>query len=860
MEIKVFDTGHRYISPRGGRIVQERDILRYAKYHWEIHVNGTDTKRSSYFKSCIDDYKASTGCITPGYESCSNDTYTHLMYRVQSAKRMATLLKYTESCLKNIASTERALCLRLLLDSTDGKSQHSKRGGGPLSPSLLDSTDGKSQYCLTRAAIKSFNLEIQRNYKYWRSIRWSRLSYLNGEDLESTNDSLKKRFVLDENACSQVPIFCRGSVAKWKNGAGRKKDWKINPFTGSPKSHDIFIHGWHEKGLSSLAVMKARMNTFRLLAAAPTQSVIVPQNMPRIYKRKQNSCALTPFLRMPRDIERQPRAGCKISRPYRRKPLRRGKRNSQIEAKDIISDDISFHHSLGSIRISTSAADIEDEDSQDTSFRDKLAQSHVPASLNWKDGMMEKTCLYASRTFTIPYESHIGAIIAGYFVLRGFIRAEPCYDVHAAKGFNTDMKYIAKAYSISGQKGKVREYRLKNLKRNVAKASCVASIDQNKIKWVFFPMSSDPNTQINTSSDPWALHGKQQYQRHFPSLSPCCIASSAEKQPFMRSYASVVQRAQVETKDRSTGKNQRARDRQRRKRQEKRAIKAAARGSLEGQEASAAERPNPSDPSRCPPICREKSCTGNDMQQEKERQDPHNFQEPAKGKLNSPPMQFVPVAEPHDSDVASPTRISRDGGSTAPFYESESDSPWQEVHSKHQRSRRKLPRVTKSEPFDVTRFEHYLQAFDQAMGGRDHDANEEIWQRLILGPAVNFKNRFFEIIAQRDKEFEEIGKSLIHSQQEQDQLLLSRFLRAASLNRAYKNDYSKSESDAFEYLLPIFYKGNDNSSKAMQLLCQGADQKVIPMTNPDTQSQNSATYKLMRKVVMQDDFGRREKL
>ena len=745
------------------------------------------------------------------------------------------------------------------------------------SPSHL--TDPNFHFSVAETKIKLVNGGMSRNYQYLRSIQRNPLSHPHDEDLEPDNDRFRNRFVIDGDSYSQVANFCRVSVDRWKHGSGRKKDWKINPFMDLLKRHNKLRSEWHDrKCISSLAVAKAGLETHNLPVSTPARPVNIPKNMLRRYRRKRNTPALISVLRLPRDSGRTSKPHCKYGRPYRPIPSRRGKHNNQIEFKDIISDCNSFQRSLGSTILETLDADTEDEG---TYVRDISGQSHVSLDLNWKNGMAEKTHQCASSALAIPYESHIGAIIGNRFVLRSFVRSEACYDVHTAEGFDSDMKYIAKVYSISGKKGKERESRLRNLKRNVAKASCVASIDQNQRKWVFFPMSLDRNSQSDPSADPWAWHGRQQYQRHFPILSPCGITSLTRPKPLLESYASVVQRVKVDLKDGLAHKKQRARDRQRRKRQEKRAVKATNRASLEDKEDTSEEQRKPLDNSPSSPKYNKETTSPYVMKQEKERGSAQSNQEPTKGNRTLRQAHFVSTAGPHDSYGLSPAGLGHENGVVAPPSKSESDSLWQEVHLWHRRPQRKFPGFTRPGSYYVTELERYLQAFDRATGySRYHDTEEEIWKRLISGPAVSLKNRFFEILEERKLEQEErnlehnlelkeyrmafkeyrmaleecrmdiqskigmavrIERSLVQFRHEKDLLLLSRFLHTARLIRG-STAYSESELAAFEHLLHVFFYGGDvQSSKAMQLLCKGADQRVIPRTDPKTQGRNVVT-------------------
>ena len=671
--------------------------------------------------------------------------------------------------------------------------------------------------------------------RYLRRTRQGKLSRWHAQDFESANESLRKLIIKDTDGFSQLPIFCHDYVTKWKNGAGRKKGWKISSFTDLSKMYNQLYSEWQKRKYTSpRAAVQPTLDTLGLCTFAAARAVNIPKIMLKKHRCKQNTSGLTSSLYIPHDIERKFKAGCKDSKAHSLKFPRKGKRNSQIEVKETIRDGISLQRSPSLSEFEIFNADIENGDTCESGMS---TQSRISENLTCKNEMKDKIDQCASIALTIPYESHIGTVIGSRFILRGFVCSKICYDLHVAEGLNTGMKYIAKAFAIHGTKDKERGSRVKNLKRNFAKTSCVASIDQNGKKWLFFLASSHSDIEDDVSPNPLIWLGKQQYQRHFPSLSPCRITSPTGQKPLLMSYADCVRKAQVGTKNRFTDKRQRARERQRRKRKEARAAKAAMRENLEGKKGSLKENRNLPEELRFSQTCEEERITQRGAEEIQDEQGPQNSQEQSKGILTFPGAHFDSIAGAHDSDVASSTGLSNGSSAKAPGVGSEGGSPGQEAHPpKHQHHPINHPIFTPDpNSFDSDAFERCLQALDKTMGyDHYHDVDQGLWQQLISGPAMSFKNRFFEILERRREDFDIMMDTAVSSERKSaearkplDFFVISRFLHAAMLNRAY-NLYPQSESAAFESLLQTFCSGDIDGSIAMQSLCESGNNQVIP--------------------------------
>jgi len=140
-----------------------------------------------------------------------------------------------------------------------------------------------------------------------------------------------------------------------------------------------------------------------------------------------------------------------------------------------------------------------------------------------------------SLAHTLPYESFVGAVIGGFFNLKGLVRTEASYEVYAAEFIpNSDDRFIAKAYSLRGISGKERNIRVKDLKRNAHKASLVGSLEQRRKKWLDFHSSSIAKTEIPEQYQP-TWQSRSDYECTFPTLTkeqPLHLCNSKSENTF----------------------------------------------------------------------------------------------------------------------------------------------------------------------------------------------------------------------------------------------------------------------------------------------------------------------------------------
>ena len=126
-----------------------------------------------------------------------------------------------------------------------------------------------------------------------------------------------------------------------------------------------------------------------------------------------------------------------------------------------------------------------------------------------------------SLNYLVPYESFIDTILGGCLRLKGFLRTEQHYEVYDAESLHDEtQKYEVRAYDLRELPPKVRNYRIKNLKRASARSSCVGSLKQGGKKWlVFADVPADLVQQPFRNCGPtWCT--KEEYARAFPVTEP----------------------------------------------------------------------------------------------------------------------------------------------------------------------------------------------------------------------------------------------------------------------------------------------------------------------------------------------------
>ena len=121
----------------------------------------------------------------------------------------------------------------------------------------------------------------------------------------------------------------------------------------------------------------------------------------------------------------------------------------------------------------------------------------------------------------IPYESFIDTILGGCLRLKGLLRNEPHYEVYVAGSLSDrDHKFVVRAYILRGLAVRVRDYKIRNLKRASARSSCIGSLDQGGKRRLAFT-----DSRVELAPEPFRDCGllwrtKEEYDRAFPVLEP----------------------------------------------------------------------------------------------------------------------------------------------------------------------------------------------------------------------------------------------------------------------------------------------------------------------------------------------------
>ena len=397
-----------------------------------------------------------------------------------------------------------------------------------------------------------------------------------------------------EHCVAYLPTICHRLIVEWKTRAGKNKDWRVSPIRNLLRKDNMRGRESCERGnVPSTAANWLGRNMPQASFFTATRLHETPRVMLRSYGQYPSKSDSKVPLYSRRGTKRRLKYDCDKKKPRYFDLDRKRKRERASDTKDLISEGKSFLRVVG--HTSFAAVDtILETDKFSPSC--PPSDSALPMKLPSKRVMFPEPSKCPAGVLSIPYESRIGAIVGTHFVLRGIISTKLCYDVYATTDVYTDMVYTAKVYSIRGTKGNERKYRLTSLKRNASKDSCIASIDQGGRKWLFFSGGIEHFVETGSTDDASAWYGEEQYQHHFPLLSPRFTTCNIAYTPPRKTYASCVPEVASESKDRIarnetscvqevallsdhcvTQRKERARDRQRNKRKQKRAAKATAR-------------------------------------------------------------------------------------------------------------------------------------------------------------------------------------------------------------------------------------------------------------------------------------------
>ena len=461
---------------------------------------------------------------------------------------------------------------------------------------------------------------VPRNFKYWRHARLPRtqkeispFSNVNGSKI-STEGQLN---VVD------LPIIPHRRIAEWKIRAGKSKDWSRCPIRDLLKHDKLRGHESYKRRFvphGTANSLGRKMLKVIVFTAACLYGI--PRDMLRRYRHnvvesdssvllrlrggtkrrvKCNCDKKKPhYLNLERNTNRRVKCNCDKKKPHYLNLERKAKRDRAIDVKEIISEGI-FERVTAH-----NDSEILDTPIETDEYSTNCSPSDIvpPTTVLTKSVTFAESNTCAAGALSIPYESRIGAIVGGRFVLQGLMSTRLCYDIHAATDVCTDMVYTAKAYSIRGTKGNERKYRIASLKRNASKASCIASADQGGRKWLFFSGGIEHVVQTGILNDVPTRYGEEEYQHHFPILGPrgatCTTAHATPRKTYAacvqgflsesidcitREETSCIQEVASQLDDRTTKRKERLRDRQRIKRNQKRAAGAVARKATDDESA-----------------------------------------------------------------------------------------------------------------------------------------------------------------------------------------------------------------------------------------------------------------------------------
>ena len=118
-------------------------------------------------------------------------------------------------------------------------------------------------------------------------------------------------------------------------------------------------------------------------------------------------------------------------------------------------------------------------------------------------------------------ESFVDTVLGAWLRLKRLLRTETHYEVYDAESLSDrNQKYEVRAYNFRGLSLKIRNYKIRNLKRASTRSSCIGSLEQGGKKWLVF---ADPRVDLvpepsGDCSPLWST--RDEYDRAFPVLEP----------------------------------------------------------------------------------------------------------------------------------------------------------------------------------------------------------------------------------------------------------------------------------------------------------------------------------------------------
>ncbi|KAK0509952.1 hypothetical protein JMJ35_007346 [Cladonia borealis] len=305
-----------------------------------------------------------------------------------------------------------------------------------------------------------------------------------------------------------LDLFGREWIRRWKDGPGRNKDWRSSRYLKPMKEGEGAKYQLSSLGRRSYLNLSQATNYYLGITRIP------------------------PHIAVPKEMLRQKSTSCHGHSSYLKpKSSWRAMYEMGLNQKIILLPK-SRARSKPWITDATDLFDIEEARRPRDGFNAESEVSNAPID-DLLTAMVSTYTETSSPKFKTPnaksislnhllaYESFVDTILGACLRLKRLLRTEPHYEVYDAESLSDgNQKYEVRAYNLRGLSPKVRNYKIRNLKRASTRSSYIGSLEQGGKKWLVF---ADPRADLvpepsRDSSPLWST--RDEYERAFPVLEP----------------------------------------------------------------------------------------------------------------------------------------------------------------------------------------------------------------------------------------------------------------------------------------------------------------------------------------------------
>ena len=286
-------------------------------------------------------------------------------------------------------------------------------------------------------------------------------------------------------------LFDKVTLAGWKTGPGRKKDWKTSQYINLPRKlremglqssdrsfRSILPYWTSSKAVGNLVLpwgcpfhAGMPLNMLRYKAQHPNNSRSTTQPIAAWFRRELSFHAPKGF--RPRNHASNSSLDFQEYEDYDYEEYR---------ALDGLEDNLRIPEDQGAFSQHSDPTMSDIEDHKSLSLSEIAPSAVLPALGHSARGRKAKA---RPANHLIPYESFIGSHLGRSFRLIGLVSCERHYDLYNVEClYDPNRQYEARAYQLRGIVAKEREKRVRSLRRCSANPCVVGKLEQGGKKWV----------------------------------------------------------------------------------------------------------------------------------------------------------------------------------------------------------------------------------------------------------------------------------------------------------------------------------------------------------------------------------------